>query len=70
MISLSAFLMTIDLALANPPDLIASAMDDARARRVDSQSGNRRLRFSKALRLLVSVVDWDKIVRINSLKGS
>jgi hypothetical protein len=62
--------MTIDLVLANPPDLIATAMDDARARRADSQSGKRRLRLSKALRLLVSVVDWDKIVRINSLRGS
>jgi hypothetical protein len=70
MISLSAFLMTIDLALANPPVLIAVAMDDARARRADSQSGKRSLRFSKDLRLLMSVVDWDKIVRINSLNGS
>src|SRR5262245_32641976 len=70
LISLSAFLMTTDLALANPPDLIAAAMDAARARRADSQSGKRRLRFSKALWLLMSVVDWDKIVRINSLRGS
>ena len=48
LISLSAFLMTIDLALANPPDLIAAAMDDARARRADSQSGKRCLRFSES----------------------
>ena len=58
--------MTIDLALANPPDLIAAAMDDVRARRADSQSGKRRLRFSKALPLLVSVVDWDKIVILST----
>src|SRR5882672_2304964 len=51
LISLSAFLMVTDLALANPPDLIAAAIDDARARRADSQSGKRRLRLSKALRL-------------------
>jgi hypothetical protein len=56
LISLSAFLMVTDLALANPPDLIAAAMDDRRARRADSQSGKRRLKFSKALRLFMSVV--------------
>jgi hypothetical protein len=49
LISLSALLMTIDFALAKPPDLIAVAIDDARARRADSQLGKRRLRFSKAL---------------------
>src|SRR5262249_6333985 len=70
LISSSAFLMTTDLALASPPDLIAAAIDDASARSADSQSGKRFLRLSKALRLLTSVVDWDKIVRINSLRGS
>src|SRR5262245_4176182 len=62
--------MVTDLVLASPPDLMASAIVLGRARLTDSQSGKRFFRFSKARSLFTSDVDWERIVIINSSRGS
>src|SRR5262245_28792530 len=69
-ISASTFLITNDLVLASPPDLMAAAMLAGRALLTDSQSGKRFFKFSKARSLFTSVVDCERIVSTSSSSGS